>query len=198
MGIRSKATVVQLRKNKAMKRTLICVVVTTAIGGWALQPQAHAQGAFARKGVVELGGSIGFSSTSQVDSEGDALTIFQVRPFFGYFVADGLEIGLNPIDINITSIGNNSLTEVLTLFSVAYNFTTEGAGYPFLEGLVGFSSLSNDESLSGLAWGGRGGVKVSIAEQALLNLALQYTRQNYENTELAILSVTAGFSVWLP
>ena len=186
-----------MRRNSLHHGILIATMVL------ALPLTAIAGENFARRGVAELGGTIGFSSTSIVDSPADAFNVFQFEPSVGYFVTDGLEIGARPIGITVTSAGDNTVTQVFTLASLAYNFATGSSAYPFLEGLVGFSSLSgslsfNDASESGVAWGGRGGVKVAIAEHALLNLAIGYTRETYGENGLGVLAVLAGFSVWVP
>lgn len=64
---------------------------------------------FATKGAIELGGSIGFSSTKQVfdgETVGNSLNIFIFQPYFGYFVIDNLEIALIPSITNVSSGGN--------------------------------------------------------------------------------------------
>jgi hypothetical protein len=154
----------------------------------------NAQSGYARQGTVELGGAAGFSSTSIIDSDADAITMVEISPYLGCFVADGFEIGVNPLTVNII----RSKTEILTLFSAAYNFQTQGSVYPFVEVLIGGTSVSNGVSSSGVAWGGRGGVKVAIAEHALLNIALQLTQQNLDESGVNTLSTSAGFSVWVP
>jgi hypothetical protein len=181
-----------------MKRTPFCVTAILMVAGAMPFQVASGQNGYARRGTVELGGSAGFSSTSIIDSDADAITMVDISPYLGYFVADGFEIGVNPFTINIISQGDNSLTEILVLFSAAYNFETKDAAYPFVEGLIGFSSLSNGASSSGVAWGGRGGVKVGIAEHALLNIALQFTQQNLDDSGFNVFSISAGFSVWVP
>ncbi|HSR18866.1 MAG TPA: hypothetical protein VLM39_12310 [Ignavibacteriaceae bacterium] len=52
---------------------------------------------FALKGTTELAGSISYSSFTSVSNgtTGDALSIFTFAPQVGYFVVDGLELGLS-------------------------------------------------------------------------------------------------------
>jgi hypothetical protein len=163
---------------------------------------------FATKGSTELGGSISFQSLTPVSNgnTGDATTIFSVAPFIGYFVADGFEIGLNPLSITSISYPNNSDSYIqITIFAApSYNFNTESIAYPFIEALLGYtSSQSIGWNLGGgFSWGGRGGVKLAVTDKGLLNLAVQYVQiahgpggaaGRYGENQLAI---SAGFTVW--
>lgn len=87
----------------------------------------------------------------------------------------------------------------------SYNFSTGSIAYPFLEGLIGYTSTSQSGGFAtstGITWGGRAGVKVAVAGQALLNLAIQFNgtgwTQNGEPVQSNSneLSISAGFTVW--
>lgn len=159
---------------------------------------------FALKGSTELGGSISFQSLTPVSNgnTGDATTVFSLMPYIGYFVTDGFEIGLNPLGIASYSFSGNSTTQVMIFAAPSYNFKTEGIAYPFIEALLGYTSQSDGSTRSGFSWGGRGGVKLAITNQGLLNLAIQYVQitmnpsganNRYGQNQL---SVSAGFTVW--
>jgi hypothetical protein len=159
---------------------------------------------FASKGSTELGGSISFQSVTSVynGKTGDATTVFSLAPFVGFFVADGFEIGVNPLGITSISYSGHSATQIMIFAAPSYNFDTDGIVYPFIEALIGYTSQSSSSSRSGFSWGGRGGIKLAVTGKGLLNLGLQYlqitlnpsgaTDRNGSNQ----LSVSAGFTVW--
>jgi len=159
---------------------------------------------FATKGSTELGGSISFQSLTTVSNgnTGDATTIFAIAPYIGYFVTDGFEIGLNPLGFTSMSYSGSSVKEIMIFVAPSYNFKTEGIVYPFVEALLGYTSVSNGSSESGFSWGGRGGVKIAVTDKCLLNFGIQYvqitlnpsgTTNRYGTNQLTI---SAGFTVW--
>ena len=162
-----------------------------------LSSQASAQGAsgFAIKGGTELGGSLSFQSLA-----GNGLTtssLFSFTPYVGYFVADGFELGFNPLGISIRSSGHTASTSLMVLAAPSYNFHTEGVAYPFIEALLGYTSNAVGNSQGGFSWGGRGGVKLAVTGNALLNLAVEYTQITTFSNVTNMFMVSAGFSVWL-
>ena len=164
---------------------------------------------FAQKGVVELGGSVSFSSRVAVyngSTQGDAFTTFSLQPYIGYFVTDKFELGMNPLGITYMSQGSSNATQIGIFVAPAYNFiTTSGNLFPFIEGLIGYSSQTSTGSTdrSGFSYGGRTGIKVSVGSSALLNISVQYlmitlnrsgaSDRNGEND----LAIAAGFTVWM-
>jgi hypothetical protein len=164
---------------------------------------------FAQKGVVELGGSVSFSSRVAVyngSTYGDAFTTFSVQPYIGYFVTDKFELGVNPLGITYMSQGSSNATQIGIFLAPSYNFTTtSGNLFPFIEGLIGYTSQTSTGStdLSGLSYGGRAGIKVPVGGSGLLNIGVQYlmitlnrsgsSSRNGEND----LAIAAGFAVWL-
>ncbi len=188
---------------------LVVLVVTIVIGSSAVSQSRSGDRQFASKGVVELGGSVAFQSITSVSdgqTSGTTFTTFALEPSIGYFVTDGLEIGLDPVSLTINSStgATSSTTQLHLLGALAYNFRTEGASYPFIEGMGGFSSVSSGSvSNSGFTWGARGGVKIAIASHVLVLGGVQYM-QVTENPSGATarygyntLLVGVGFSVWL-
>lgn len=160
---------------------------------------------FGMKGATELGGGISFQSISTVTNgnTGDAVNFLTVAPFVGFFIADGFELGFNPFGITHISSGGSSSTQISIFVAPSYNFQTEGSTHPFIEALVGYTSVSNGSSRSGLSFGGRAGIKVEVSEQGLLNIAVQYLQitmnpsgadNRYGSNQLAI---SGGFTVWL-
>ena len=156
---------------------------------------------FAMEGTTELGGSISFLSVTPVSNgrSGDSYTIFSFSPFIGYFITDGFELGVDPFAITTTS---GSITVVNVLVAPSYNFKTDGIAYPFVEGLLGYSSISDGSTSNGVSWGLRGGVKLAVVDQGLLNLGLQYLQittnpsgasNRYGSNQF---SFTAGFTIW--
>lgn len=190
-----------------MKSTLITLIVLL------LSFSLNAQN-FAKKGVIEMGGSAGFSSITSVfngESAENSTSVFMIEPYVGYFIMNGLELGLIP-SFSTYSHGDASQTSFGVYFAPAYNFDLKSSLYPFIEGRIGYNtssyddgnSLTEDASSSGLAWGLRGGVKVQLGNSALLNFALAYNQitMNPENWDgdrngQNSFDVMAGFTVFL-
>jgi hypothetical protein len=176
----------------------LCLFVTTSL-------YSQEESTFAQKGTLELGGSISFRSDTQVTAgqSEEAVTVFTIAPYIGYFVADGFEIGLNPLGYSSASFWGLSVTQIMVFVAPSYNFKTESIAYPFVEALLGYTSQSGaGTSLSGFSWGGRGGVKLAVADKGLLNVGVQYlkitlnpsgaTDRNGSNQ----FSFSTGFTVW--
>jgi hypothetical protein len=169
---------------------------------------------FAKMGTVELGGTLGFNSTTQV-SNGEAAdesstTIF-FNPYFGYFFINSLEVGIIPT-FSSSSFGDQSQNNFGVLLAPAYNFDLGNCWYPFIEGRVGYNTSSLDDgddqtedpSFSGLAWGFRGGVKAQVGNNALVNVGVFYNNvtMNPENWEgdrngQNVFGIEAGVAIFL-
>jgi len=137
---------------------------------------------FGKKGVIEAGGMVGFSSTTAVsdgESVGDALTQFTLEPYFGYFVINSLELGLIPSFTSLSQ-GDASIKTFGIYFAPAWNFDLRSMAFPFLEGRIGYQSIDlgdgDNNTLSGLSWGLRGGLKYQLGNSALVNASLGYTQ----------------------
>lgn len=160
---------------------------------------------FGLRGQVELGGSASFQSYTPVSNgkTGSATSFITINPYVGVFVIDGLEVGVNPLGLTIMTAGGGDAMGLMALGSIAYHPPSTRFAHPFIEGLAGYSLQTNGSTTSGFTWGGRAGAKLSITDNGLLNLGVQYlqvtlnrkgaTERNGSNQ----LSVTLGFSVWL-
>ncbi|HEX9251567.1 MAG TPA: outer membrane beta-barrel protein [Ignavibacteriaceae bacterium] len=192
-----------------MKKFFSLLFLALFVGSISLSAQN-----FATKGTFEFGGSIGFSSTTDVnngESSDNSLSNFSFEPYVGYFVINSLELGIIPA-FSTSSYGDNSTTSFGVYFAPAWNFDLKSNLFPFLEGRIGYNTFSYDDgnsetddpSNSGLAWGLRGGVKVQVGNSALVNLALSYDQitLNPENWDgdrngANVLGINAGLTIFL-
>jgi hypothetical protein len=132
---------------------------------------------------------------------------FSLLPYAGYFIIEGLEIGINPAGVNVRSSGDTTAVQLRILLAPAYNFHTGTMLTPFVEGLAGFTSASlirpgSTASLSGFTFGGRAGIKAALIERGMLNIGIQFLRitlnpsgagsRNGSNE----LSLSAGWTIW--
>jgi hypothetical protein len=141
---------------------------------------------YATNGVLELGGTVSFSSIADVSNgrTGDATTLFTLGPRIAGFVADGFQIGFSPgisflptSGLTVMSRPRGESTTLLQLFAFpAYVVRTAGQKYyPFIELPVGYTRISSgNSSQSGLSWGLRGGIKVTPAGNFLLTVFGEY------------------------
>lgn len=186
---------------------VLCIVLLVTITLVTDAPAQEARKTFASQGVWEVGGTMSFSTTWNVNGGAASTTplySLDLNPAFGYFVIDGLEIGANPLGVSYVSQGSSNYTLLKLLGSVAYNFKTPARVYPYVEGLAGYSLLLVDgDDPGGFTWAGRAGIKVAIGSSALLNVGAEYlqatlnlpgqsSRNGYNR-----LAVTAGFAIWL-
>jgi hypothetical protein len=165
--------------------------------------------AFASSGVWELAGSGGFTMTTPVvaGDRGDPVYRVLVLPYVGYFVMNGLELGVNPLGFSWSKDGATTTRELRFMFAPSYNFNLGGRAFPFIEGLAGYTTITTDASgqditLSGFSWGGRAGVKLPVTARGILIVGVQYlvltmdpqgaTSRNGSDE----LSVMLGFGVW--
>jgi hypothetical protein len=160
---------------------------------------------FGQKQQWELGGSISYTSTSFSVGEG-SLGTFAIAPYAGYFIMDQFELGLQPVIVSLSPSEGDAITNVAVFLSPAWNFKLEGSQVtPFIEGQIGFNSISSGgESLSGLAYGGRGGIKVLVGDNALVNIGIQYQSLDMtpdgapESIRQNTFGVAAGFTIFVP
>jgi len=169
-----------------MKKFFYFLALTLVIGSVSLSAQN-----FAKKGIWEFGGSIGFSSVTYVydgESADDAASSFMFDPYIGYFVIDCLELGLVP-SFETYSLGDYSSNSFGIYFAPAWNFDLQSNVFPFIEGRVGYNTTTVkyddeegeiEETASGLAYGARGGVKVQLGNSALVNASIGYMMATME------------------
>ena len=176
----------------------------------------NANAQFAKMGVVELGGAISYSSSALVTDgtvASEKTTILNFMPYINYFIVDGFSVALSP-GINVIKIAgeSNSITN-LNLFAVpGYTFSTNSPVYPYIEAMLGYTSVSSDATnpitesgnidYRGFSWGGKAGLKVLIGKNGLLSIGVAYTALNYspqgadKRTGINNLAVSMGFSVF--
>jgi hypothetical protein len=189
---------------------LYIIAAVGLLSATACAQTQEARRTFTGPGTFELGGSLAFHSTTQVSngSTGDVVTTVSAFPFAGYFVVEGVEIVLNPLGVSYTSQPGRNTLDFLTLGGIAYNFRANARVFPFIEGLGGYAYSRDDnggfiESRSGVAWGGRGGLKILVTGTGILNIGLQYIQVTLDRTidtsrnGYNDISATAGFTVWL-
>lgn len=143
---------------------------------------------YARKGVLELGGSAGFSANSQV-------TQFTLSPTVGWFIIDNLELSAL---LNITyvqtedSFGNSSdATLASVLAEPSYH-------YPFSRSVFGFAGLGVGFSFQtgpgiGFALAPRVGGNFLIGRSGIFTPAL--TWEVNAGDQLDAVRVGAGYTV---
>ena len=175
---------------------------------------------FAKQGAVEVGGSISFNNITMVadgKSADESLSVFLLAGNIGYFITDGLELMVVPSYMNM-SVEDVSLSGLLLYFAPAYVFDLRSNVFPFIQGMIGYNSLtvdlggstsglpgvsSGEQTLSGLSYGGAGGIKVQLAKNALLNCSVSYMMltldpENWEGDRNGadVITVGAGFTVF--
>lgn len=166
---------------------------------------------FATKGTIEAGGSLGFSSTTNVsngETADNSSTTFRIEPYIGYFITNGLELGIVP-SFSTSSFGDNSSTSFGGYFAPAWNFDLRSNLFPFIEGRIGYNSyddgisITDDPSYGGIAQGVRGGVKVKLGNSGLFNVSLSYDQMTMnpedwdgDRNGQNVLAANAGFTVF--
>ncbi len=192
--------------NITYDRRFMCSIVVAVFVAAFTAPTARAQETrdFATRGVTELGGSFSYQSVTPIEDgvSGSNISYLTLAPYVGYFIDDGFELGLNPFGITTISSGGHSTTEVMILIAPSYNIRTQSIVYPFVEALLGYSSVSDGSSDNGATWGFRGGVKMAVTGRGLLNLGIQFLEVT-ENPSGATnrfgrneFSFSAGFTVY--
>lgn len=142
---------------------------------------------FAKKGVIELGGSVSFSSTTDVsdgETADESTSTFTFSPGIGYFIFDGFELGLVP-RFSSTSQGDYSLSDIAIFVVPEYHFNLNSNVYPYVGAAVGYNSMNidngtDDYTLSGLSYGALGGVKVQVGNAAIVDFGVEYFMFTYD------------------
>ncbi|MDR3667446.1 MAG: hypothetical protein P4L35_11445 [Ignavibacteriaceae bacterium] len=163
---------------------------------------------FAKKGTWELGGSVGFTSSTVVtkgtsDPNG-ATTSFSFSPEAGYLLTDNFEVSLLPLSFTSSSYNGSTFSQFNFLVAPAWNFELQSNIYPYVEALLGYGSISSGgPSYSGLDYGAQAGVKLEVAKSSLVNLGLSYLMTTRKPSGITdrygsnVLQIVAGFSVFL-
>jgi hypothetical protein len=190
---------------------LAALMLMTGIGAsGTFAQQSQQRRHFGSQGTVELGGSTTFTATQPVAAGNTSAWMydFSLLPYAGYFIFDGLELGINPAGVNVQSSGDSTAVQLRILFAPSYNFRTGTMVTPFLEGLAGITSASlihsgSTTSVSGFTFGGRAGIKAALIERGMLTIGVQFLRITLNKAGAGSrngsneLAVSAGWTVWL-
>lgn len=150
---------------------------------------------------------------------------FSITPSAGYFVVDGLAVGIDLGFSSITTKENSNKTTISSLSvmpTATYYFKTGSKFIPFFGAGIGYASnkvkysfdnssidplllLENETVTDGLAWKVKGGVTYMATQSLGLNLGLGfdqfYTKDTYSNVEYKTstnnFGVSAGFSYFI-
>jgi hypothetical protein len=169
------------------RMSYVLVLVT---GTLALFASAPGQGKkFGDAGTAEIAGGVSFSVFTPVSNgkTGDATSLFSFGPEFGYFVANGFEVGFSPgmtilpgISALTPSRGDGT-TIMQIFFFPAYNIQTPAGNVtPFLQVPLGYTAISSgNDTDSGFSWGIKGGAKFVAGGQLLVTLYAQYLQISF-------------------
>lgn len=181
--------------------------------------------------VVSGNTSVGFNSTNAYTKVNGSkygetkISAFSVTPSVGYFVADGLAVGIDLGFNNVTTKENSNKT-IISSFSVMptahYYFKTGTKFIPFLGAVIGYAThkikydfdgssidplllLETETVTDGLAWKVNGGVTYMATKSLGLNLGLGfdqfYTKETYSGidykTSRNTFGVNLGFSYFI-
>jgi hypothetical protein len=164
---------------------------------------------FAKKGVWELGGTVGFTGTTPVylgkTISSEAQSIFTLSPEASYFITDNFELGLKPFSLTMLNFHSEQITEFSFLIAPAYNFDLNNYVFPYIQPLIGygFISTSNDFTAGGFDYGIQAGVKIEVAKSSVLNFGLSYLMTSRTPADATdrygnnIIQLIAGFSVFI-
>jgi len=191
-----------------MKTKLIAIlIVIFCVSSFTLNAQTIKK--FALKNVWEAGGSLGFTSTTPVidGNTGSATTMINFQPYGGYFIAKGLELGIMP-SVNYTKPPSpeSDYIDYTLYFAPAYNFIIQKSiVYPYIMGLIGYTVYNGGgTTLSGIAFGGEGGVKINAYGNSLIKFGIQYEQKTLNPSDnpdgnrngLNNIKIEAGFSLF--
>jgi hypothetical protein len=151
---------------------------------------------FGKKGVTETGGSLAFSSMKYVYNgrAGDSYNLFQVSGYVGYFIADGFELGANPLSI----IGGNGAMQMSLNFAPSYHFLGNSRVAPFVEGIAGLTFATGRNALN---YGFRAGLKNVISNDVVIISSVQYlvssfSEEKYAFGETRQFLFSIGITLW--
>ncbi|GAA4166380.1 hypothetical protein GCM10022217_40050 [Chryseobacterium ginsenosidimutans] len=180
--------------------------------------------------VISGNTGLGFNATSSKikangqSEDGPKISSFSVTPSVGYFVIDGLAVGIDlGFDSRTTKQDGDKVT--VSTFSVmptaTYYFQTGSKFFPFVGAGVGYASsktkysLSNsimdpilfegDSTTDGLAWKAKAGVTYMATQSLGINLGVGfdqfYNKDTYFGTEVKTTTsnfgVNVGFSYFI-
>jgi hypothetical protein len=189
-----------------MKKSLAVFTIIIMLFS-AVACNVHAQ--FARQGVVEFGGSIAYSNTTAVSdgkTASESTSLFNFMPYVNYFITDGFSVALSPTVNVLKFAGSSDSNTNLDLFVIpGYTFTTGSIIYPYVEALLGYTSVESGSNPvnSGFSYGGKAGIKLLVGKSGLFSIGVTYAdldispkgaTNRYGYNELAL---SMGFSVFI-
>lgn len=184
------------------------------------------------KGDWVISGNTGFgfnnvNTTVKVGTEstdGPKVSTFSITPSAGYFVIDGLAVGID-LGYNSTITKQNGDKIAVSSFSVmptaTYYFQTGSKFVPFLGAGIGYVSnkvkydfndafadpilMQEETTTDGLAWKVKGGVTYMATQSLGINLGVSYdqfsNKETYMNTDIKTnvktFGVNVGFSYFI-
>ncbi|SHF27606.1 OmpW family outer membrane protein [Chryseobacterium takakiae] len=143
---------------------------------------------------------------------------FSVTPSVGYFVIDGLAVGID-LGFNTNTTKSDGSKVTLSTFSVmptaTYYFNTDSKFFPFVGAGIGYASTktkfnisnaiadpllwSGDTTTDGLAWKAKAGVTYMATQSLGINLGLGfdqfYNKETYSGIDYKTTSNTFGVNV---
>ncbi|WP_326983754.1 OmpW family outer membrane protein [Chryseobacterium sp. MYb264] len=176
--------------------------------------------------VISGNTGLGFNAQSSTvkangeSNDGPKISNFSITPSVGYFVIDGLAVGIDlGFNSNTNKFDGDKLTN--TTFSVmptaTYYFNTGSKFFPFVGAGIGYATYKEKYSLSsgaafnadakndGLTWKAKAGVTYMATPSLGINLGLGfdqfYTKNTVLNTEVKTtrnnFGVNVGFSYFI-
>ncbi|MCD1117016.1 OmpW family outer membrane protein [Chryseobacterium turcicum] len=173
--------------------------------------------------VISGNTGLGFNSASSTvkangeSEDGPKISKFSITPSVGYFVMDGLAVGIDlGLDSETKKYDGDKTTD--TRFSVmptaTYYFNTGSKFFPFVGVGVGYATNKTKETLSGisdnytadgLTWKAKAGVTYMATQSLGVNLGVGfdqfYSKNTYFNTEVKTtrnnFGVNVGFSYFI-
>lgn len=131
-------------------------------------------------------------TSSKVEGDDSSATTVIFSPSIGYFVVDGLAVGIGGNVLN-----SEGFTTYSVLPSASYYFLTQSPVRPFIQVGVGYSGMSVEgESIGGLALGAGAGITYLINQHVGFNLGLQYLRGEYSGAVNNTFGGALGFSLF--
>lgn len=159
---------------------------------------------FFDQGLIEIGGSVGFSSSSgdlYENAAGDGSTSMNFSPMGGYFVIDNLSVGAV---ISYSSYGQGDYSSSSTMFGPVFEYYySEMMGPGYIYGSVSYmltGSSWDDGTNSGDASGSQirvaPGYFVPVNDKVGLTAELFYSIDDSDGTGGSVMGLTVGFKVF--
>jgi hypothetical protein len=132
------------------------------------------------KGNLQLGGSLTITPTVSVPDGGESTSgaILTINPTFGYFVSDGLEIGLSfQAGVGIGELFEKNASTLQIGPTLRYIFNTTGPVVPYLGVLLGPSLIipENGDTIALFDISFRFGFLVPLNQHVAINFGIRPT-----------------------